>query len=46
MEILRIKVAFGICYKLDALSADMKLVPVYRYVGEKAEEAIGLTVAK
>lgn len=40
------KVAFGICYKLDALSADMKLVPEYRYAGEKVEEAIPLTVAK
>ena len=38
------KVAFGICYKLDALSTDMKLVPVYRYAGEKAEEAIVLQV--
>lgn len=37
---------FGICYKLDALSADMKLVPEYRYAGEKVEEAISLAVAK
>ncbi len=37
---------FGICYKLDALSEDMKLVPEYRYAGEKTEEAIVLTVAK
>ena len=38
------KVAFGICYKLDALNADLKLVPVYRYAGEKPEEAIALQV--
>ena len=37
---------FGICYKLDALSKDMKLVPEYRYAGVKPEEAIILTVAK
>lgn len=37
---------FGICYKLDALSEDMKLVPEYRYAGEKVEEAILLTAAK
>ncbi len=36
------KVAFGICYKLDALEGDMKLVPVYAYAGEKPEEAIAL----
>lgn len=36
------KVAFGICYKLNDLSADMKLVPVYRYAGEKMDEAIML----
>ena len=36
------KVAFGICYKLDSLSTDMKLVPVYRYAGEKMDEAITL----
>ncbi len=37
---------FGICYKLDALSEDMKLVPEYRYAGEKLDEAIVLTAAK
>ena len=37
---------FGICYKLDALSKDMKLVPEYRYAGVKPEEAIILIVAK
>lgn len=37
---------FGICYKLDALSEDMKLVPEYRYAGEKVEEAIPLTAAE
>ncbi len=36
------KVAFGICYKLSAVQQDMKLVPVYRYAGEKTEEAITL----
>ena len=37
---------FGICCKLDALSENMKLVPEYRYAGEKVEEAIPLTAAK
>lgn len=36
------KVAFGICYKLDGASTDLKLVPVYRYAGEKLDEAITL----
>jgi len=39
-------VCFTLCYKLDALTADMKLVPKYRYAGEKPDEAIVLTVAK
>ena len=34
------KVAFGVCWKLDCVSTDMKLVPVYRYAGEKMDEAI------
>lgn len=33
---------FGICYKLDALSEDMMLVPEYAYAGEKVDEAIVL----
>ncbi len=37
---------FGICYKLDALPEDMKLVPEYRYTGAKPDEAIILTVVK
>lgn len=36
---------FGICYKLDKVMNDMKLVPEYRYAGEKVEEAIVLTAA-
>ena len=35
---------FGICYKLDALTEDMMLVPVYAYAGEKLDEAIVLQV--
>lgn len=38
---------FGLCYKLNVPAAsDMKLVPVYRYAGEKVDEAIALTIAK
>lgn len=37
---------FGICYKLDKVTNNMKLVPEYRYAGEKPDEAIILTVAK
>lgn len=37
------KVAFSVCYKLDGNAADIKLVPVYRYAGEKLEEAIALS---
>lgn len=40
------KLSFGICYKLDEVSADMKLVPVYAQSGEHMEEAIVLTPAK
>ena len=40
------KLRFGICYKLDEVSADMKLVPVYAQSGEHMEEAIVLTPAK
>ena len=40
------KLSFGICYKLDAVSADMKLVPVYVKSGEHMEEAIVLNPAK
>ncbi len=40
------KLSCGICYKLDAVSADMKLVPVYVKAGERMEEAIVLTPAK
>ena len=37
------KVSFGICYKLTGENQDIQLVPVYRYAGEKPEEAIRLT---
>ena len=38
---------FGLCYKLNVPAAsDMKLVPVYRYAGEKVDEAIALTISK
>ena len=37
-------ICFTLCYKLDSLTADMKLVPKYRYAGEKPEEAIVLAV--
>ena len=37
---------YTICYKLDDLSVDMKLVPVYVHAGEKPDEAIVLTIAK
>lgn len=37
---------FSIGCKLDAITPDMKLVPEYRYSGEKPEEAIVLTIAK
>ena len=37
---------FRISCKLDAITPDMKLVPKYRYSGEKPEEAIVLTVTK
>lgn len=40
------QLSFSICCKLDAVTADMKLVPVYRNTGEKPDEAILLTVAK
>ena len=40
------KLRFTICYKLDSLTADMKLVPIYCYAGNKVEEAIPLTAAK
>lgn len=40
------KISCGICYKLDDLLQEVKLVPVYAYAGEKLEEAIILTVAK
>ena len=40
------KVRFSICYKLDGLTANMKLVPVYCYAGDKVEEAIPLTMVK
>lgn len=39
-------VRFTLCYKLDNLTANMKLVPKYRYAGEKVEEAIVLTAAE
>jgi len=35
---------FSIGCKLDAITPDMKLVPVYRYSGEKPDEAIHLTI--
>ena len=38
---------FGLCYKLNApATSDMKLVPVYRYAGEKVDEAIALTISE
>lgn len=37
---------FGICYKLDSSSAELALVPVYRYSGEHMDEAILLTPIK
>ena len=37
------KVAFGVCYQLDSTGAEIKLVPVYRYAGERLDEAIVLT---
>ena len=37
------KLRFTICYKLDTLTADMKLVPIYCHAGAKVEEAIPLT---
>lgn len=37
------KVAFGVCYKLDSTGAEIKLAPVYRYAGEKLDEAIVLS---
>lgn len=37
---------FGICYHLDSLTEDMKLVPVYGYSGAHAEESIVLTAGK
>lgn len=37
---------YGFCYQMDSLPEDMKLVPVYRYSGEHADEAIVLTIAK
>lgn len=40
------KLRFTICYKLDSLTADMKLVPIYCYAGNKVEEAIPLTAAE
>ena len=40
------KLSCGICYKLDGLSADMMLVPVYVHAGENLDEAIHLTVAE
>ena len=40
------QLVYYVGYKLDAITADMQLVPVYRYGGEKVEEAIILTVAK
>lgn len=40
------KLSCGICYKLDAVSADMKLVPVYVKAGEQMDEAIVLTPIK
>ena len=39
-------IRFTLCYKLDRMTADMRLVPKYRYAGEKVDEAIVLTVAK
>lgn len=40
------QLTFGICYKLDDLLQEMKLVPVYSRTGENMAEAISLTVAK
>ena len=39
-------VSFRLCYKLDDITADMKLVPKYRYAGEKPEEGIPLAIAE
>ena len=36
-------VRYSICYKLDGLTADMKLVPYYAFSGEHLDEAIVLT---
>ena len=40
------KLSCGVCYKLDSVIEEMKLVPVYFKAGEKLDEAIVLTVAK
>ncbi len=37
---------FGICYKLDNVQQEVKLVPVYGRSGEHVEEAIVLSIAK
>ena len=40
------KLRFTICYKLDSLTADIKLVPIYCHADAKPEEAIPLTIVK
>ena len=40
------KIICGVCYKLDSVIGEMKLVPVYFYGGAKLDEAIILAVTK
>ena len=40
------RLSFGVCYKLDACTEDMMLVPVYNDAGENLEEAIHLTLSE
>ena len=40
------KLRFTFCYKLDSLTADIKLVPVYCHADAKPEEAIPLVAAE
>lgn len=37
---------YGVCYRLDSLTEDLRLVPVYGYSGAHVEEGIVLTAGK